>query len=562
MRLIRNRVLLLLGLLLLLPSASQAGDLSEAGKRSLRYLEAVRRGVRAYHIEGDKHAPEVYVKAAWESMVKVLEAKKVKSVDEVRSAVLIEALRRSKMTDLKRLVTLLDRFAERVEGVDVEELAEVGAKGMFLPLQDPFSALVDTERLKKLTRAMSSSSDKSLGVGPTRTPEGEWKVAHLRSGYPADDADLRIGDRILAIDGKDAKTLPPTQVMESFKAEAGESVRLTVQREGWAKPHTVTLFQGSTRRTNVEHRMLPGRIGYVRALIFNMTLAREMEKSLKALEAEGMRGLILDLRGNPGGALPACVSVASKFLEGGTEIATMESHHPFMARKQTFRAKEKDTHPNRPLVVLINKASASASEMLSGALKYNKRGVVVGETSFGKGVGQSVMPVGTKLKHQKAQFFYITLMEYYLPGGVVVNHKGVEPDVPETPFPLSWETYEKVRALRQRGAVRAYAEAAARDHGDAVAEALGFSRGGPMKLPGLVEYFRDVKDTDLPRGLLLREICRASRRALERERKKNLLLRPREDRVLCRGVFELCRTLDITPDEVPEYRFVFHLFRK
>jgi carboxyl-terminal processing protease len=460
-------------------------------------------------------------------------------------------------------VTLLDRFAERVEWVDVEELADVGAKGMFLPLQDPFSALMDSVKLKKLMQAMGSGGkDTSLGIGPTRTKAGDWKIAHIRGGYTGADAGLKIGDRILAIDGQDVKAIPPTQVPEKLKADEGESVRLTVQREGWPGPRTVTLVQGSTKRVNVSHEMLPGKIGYVRALIFNLSLARDVEKALKALEKEGMRGLVLDLRGNPGGALPACVAVADKFLSGGKVIATMETHHPFMQRKQTFRTKDKGTHPDFPMVVLIDKASASASEMLSGSLKYNKRALVIGETSYGKGVGQSIMPVGAKLSHHKTpQFFYITLMEYYLPEGVVVQHKGVVPDIEEKPFEPLGDTLEKVWKLRDKGMLARWAEGAAKEDGERLRRALGFNSVGAARLPGVVALAQTL-DSGLDRETLAFELCRASRRALEKAEGKILLVRPQEDRVLCRGLFELATKLGMTPGSAPEYGAVFRMFRK
>lgn len=539
-----------------------AEELTPEGQRALKFLEAVQKGLRSYHIHGSDHEPQEYVKAAWEAMVRTLETRKPEAMEGESVKILIEALRRLDCADLETLVTLLDRFASRVEGVDVEKLAEVGAKGMFLPLQDPFSTLMDAKLFQKLMKAMSAAEDPSLGVGPTRSPEGVWSIAHVRGGYPAEEAGLKIGDRILKIQGRPVEEIPPTEVAELLKAGEGETVTITVTREGWVKPHTVAMVQGSTKRPTVSHEMLPGKIGYVRALIFNMTLAREVEKALDALEAEGMKALILDLRGNPGGALPACTMVADKFLPGGKIIATMESRHPLMGGKQTFRSKDKGTHPDYPMVVLIDKASASASEMLSGSLKNNERALVIGETSFGKGVGQSVVPVGAKLSHHTSmQFLYVTLMQYYLPGGTIVQHHGVEPDIEQKPLEPTGEALEAVWALREKGTLQAYAKRWVDDHADFFAEATGFAAYGVERFPGLVEAFGDF-ETGLDREVLLQELWRAVRVELEARTGENLLVKPREDRVLRRAVFELCKKIDLDGRDAPEYRVVFAEFGK
>ncbi|MHC4778771.1 MAG: S41 family peptidase [Planctomycetota bacterium] len=549
---------LLLPLLLTASSRPAEGaELSKEGKRALKYIKAVHKGIRAYHIDGGKHAKEVYVKAAWEAMIRVLEAKKFEGLDQGKAQILIEALRRAKMADLDRLIALLDRFASRIGGMDVEKLAEIGAKGMFIPLQDPFSTLMDMKRLQKLMQMMSSTEDRSLGLSPTRTPEKEWKIAHVRNGYPAYDAGLKIGDRILSINGKPIDSIPPTDVMELMKADEGEALEITVNRKGWSGPHTFEIVQRKTKKINVETRMLPGKIGYMRVLIFNMTMAKDVEKGLVALEEKGMKALILDLRGNPGGALPACVSVADKFLEGGKVIATMKTHHPFMAGTQTYRTRDKGTHPRVPMAVLIDKASASASEMLSGALKMNKRAVVIGETSYGKGVGQSVMPVGAKLSHHTSpQFFYITLMEYFLPGKIVVHHKGVVPDIEVKPSDMGSEVVEKLWALRKEGILARYVENALKRDEKKLEKAVGFSSVGFANLPGLVETFQRY-ELGLPPEIVKAEIFRTIRNALDAKAGAIRLLKPKEDPVLCRAVYELCKELEITPKSVPEYRFVF-----
>ncbi|MHC5039939.1 MAG: S41 family peptidase [Planctomycetota bacterium] len=543
-------------------SRSPAAELSPGGKKALRFLTTVRRALRNYHINGKEHEPKVYVKAAWEAMIRFLEAGKMETIEEEHGKILIEALRKAKMADLERLVTLLDRFAGRVEGVQVEKLAEIGAHGMFLPLEDPFSRLIDLKRLQKMMQAMTSTVDKSLGVGPLRTREGEWKIGHVRCGFPAGKSGLKIGDKILAINGEPITAIPPTEVGKRLRAEKGEAVKITVRREGWKTPHTFVLVQDQTTRRNVQSRLLPGKVGYIRMLMFNANLAQDMEKALGRLEDKGMRGLILDLRGNPGGALPSCVAVADMFLMGGQVIAHLDSRHPMMGGRRTYRSRDRGTRPEYPLVVLINQASASASEMLSGALKNNERALVVGETSYGKGVGQSPIPLGARLSHHKSlQFLYLTHMQYFLPGGTIVQHKGVEPHIREILLEHQRGNHEKMLILREGGELLPYAQWAASKHGDFFRKAVGFSRIELRNFPGLVRTFQQMESPALSTAVLTMEIFRAIRLALEKTAEKPIWIRPREDRVLCRGVFEISQLLKITAREVPEYTFIFHLFR-
>jgi carboxyl-terminal processing protease len=541
----------------LLAPAAKAAELSPAGQRALKYLLAVQDGIRKYHIDGEAHTPAEYARAAWEAMVRVLEAKGLKGADEEKSKLLVEALRRAEMEDLERLVDLIDRFAARAGGVDVEQLADVGARGMFLPLQDPFSAVMDEQTLRKLFQAMTSSEDKTVGLSPTRNPDGTWAVGHVRGGFPAEEAGVRIGDRLIAIEGVPVESIAPTEVAGRLMAEEGQVVRVTVQRKDWARPHVLAMRQGPTRRQNVQWALLPGRIGYVRALLFNMTMAQDVERALASLEGEGMRGLVLDLRGNPGGALPTCVAVAEKFLGEGREIATIENRHPWMRGREVYRASGKGARTDLPLVVLIDRASASASEMLSGTLKANGRATVVGETSYGKGVGQSIVPLGARLSHHAGpRMLYITLMQYFLPGDVKVQHVGVIPDVAASPGDPSGEVHEAVMALRDSGALEAWAKGEVPEARERFRMSVGFCEGGIERLPGVVEFLQGV-ETPLPPDVLERELFRAIRAALEQADGKPLLVRPREDAVLRRGIVEMCAKLGIGAGEIPEYGFLF-----
>jgi hypothetical protein len=172
------------------------------------------------------------------------------------------------------------------------------------------------------------------------------------------------------------------------------------------------------------------------------------------------------------------------------------------------------------------------------------------------------MPVGARLSHHKSgQFFYITLMEYFLPGGVVVHHKGVVPDIEVKPADPTGETVERIWALREEGTLRRYAEGVVAKHPEVLDRVLGFSPLGFNNLPGLVETFQGF-DTAVPPALVRLEIFRAMRLAREKKAGVSPLLKPREDRVLRRAVLELCKKLEINPRAVPEYRFVFRDFRR
>jgi len=247
-------------------------------------------------------------------------------------------------------------------------------------------------------------------------------------GSPAAKAGLKAGDYILKVDGKSTAGMDLSEAVSLIRGQAGTPVTLTVGRKGLAKPFEVKIVRGTIDIPAVEYKMLPGKVGYLRLNIFNEITADKSRKALDDLESQGMEGLLLDLRNNPGGLLGECVEVARQFVSKGP-IVYIEERGGKRRSYDIPDAKRKFAHP---MVVLVNKGTASASEILSGAIQDYHLGTIVGTTTYGKGLVQTVMPLsdGSALS--------LTTARYYTPKGRDINKKGIEPDrVVELPAEVS-----------------------------------------------------------------------------------------------------------------------------
>jgi C-terminal processing protease CtpA/Prc len=258
--------------------------------------------------------------------------------------------------------------------------------------------------------------------------------------------------------------------------------------------------------------------------MFDNNLTREARKALTALKEQGMTKLILDLRNNPGGALPAATGVADLLLPQGLTITDVEMHYkpsiggiqiPGMGGDQTYTTKTRSDFEEMPMVLLINNASASASELLAGALQDHKRGKLIGETTYGKGVGQSPIPLmsmggggGFSLPDR---FLYLTVLRYKLPSGRDINHKGVAPTVEVKAKTPSKERFLAAWKVRTSGAIEKYLDARWEEHKDAfkaLAEADRFETSG---YPGFDAFCGGLR-SELTRDEIREELRRAIRR--------------------------------------------------
>jgi carboxyl-terminal processing protease len=309
-----------------------------------------------------------------------------------------------------------------VTNVDSDQLVYGAIRGM-LAVLDPHSSFMDPEQFRILA---SDSEGRYGGVGVEIDARDGWlTVAAVFDGGPAARAGIKPGDRFLSIEGQSARDLPMDQAQERMRGDPGTKVRVTLRRAGQPDALELELTREVIAVQAVEARVLGDRSVFVRLKVFQETTAAELRKALdQAVEHTaalgGVSGLVLDMRDNPGGLVSAAVLVADEFLSEGVIVST-RGRGDHLLREQ--RATAAGTRPAWPMVVLVNGYTASAAEIVAGALHDHKRAVIVGTRTFGKGSVQNVI----ELPDQSA--LKLTTALYYTPSGRSIQAHGIEPDV-------------------------------------------------------------------------------------------------------------------------------------
>ena len=295
--------------------------------------------------------------------------------------------------------------------VDTDKAVYEGAIPGMLRMLDPHSNFFDARQFALLRE---DQRGKYYGVGMVVAPrENHTVVISPYVGAPAYNAGLRPGDVIIKVDDKSTDGLTTSEVADMLKGPKGTVVKILITREGYADPILFTVTRDEIPRHSVDISFLikPG-IGYVRLSQFNETTDREIADALKTLGANSLDGLILDMRGNPGGLLNEAVAVGDMFLEKNQLIV---SYHGRSAPERRFYAVRGNQGMNVPLVILVNNNSASAAEIVTGAVQDHDRGLVVGETTFGKGLVQTVTPLAENTG------LALTTARYYTPSGRLIQ---------------------------------------------------------------------------------------------------------------------------------------------
>jgi carboxyl-terminal processing protease len=309
-----------------------------------------------------------------------------------------------------------------VETVDYEKANEAAIQGMLWTL-DPHSNFFSPEEYQRLMQDQESRFT-GIGVSILRHRDGVYVQTPIE-GTPAAKAGLRFGDRIIAVDDKDAREWTTQQVSKAVRGPEGEPVSIKVERAGNQSPLYFTIRRGSVPQPSIRNSFMvrPG-VGYVGLTGgFTQTTADELAASLEDLSKQGMQQLVLDLRGNPGGLLDQAIKVVSHFIPRGKTVVSVRSRDEENNRE--YRNTLFDP-VNYPLVVLVNGGSASASEIVSGALQDHGRAIVVGETTFGKGLVQRIfnLPYGAGLTLTTAKYYtpYGRLIQRSYAGGSLYNY--------------------------------------------------------------------------------------------------------------------------------------------
>ena len=305
-----------------------------------------------------------------------------------------------------------------VESTDDKKLVTDAISGMVSGL-DPHSQYYDQKAFKEFKE---ETSGRFVGVGIEISQEdGLIKVVSPIEGSPADKAGLKAGDMITRIDDKAVRGMTVTDAVKRMRGKADTQVVLTIWRKDESRTFTVTITRAEIRTQSVRVKMVEPDYAWVRITQFQEHTGSDFDKALRALAAEGMEGLILDLRNNPGGLLQVAIEIADKFIGG--ERLLVYTKGRIRTQNIEFKSHGKAAFPDLPMVILVNKGSASGSEIVAGALQDWGRGIILGEPTFGKGSVQSVLPLpdGSALR--------LTTAHYFTPKGRVIQKVGVQPDI-------------------------------------------------------------------------------------------------------------------------------------
>ncbi len=307
-----------------------------------------------------------------------------------------------------------------VEEVDFTELLYGAIRGMLVTL-DPHSSFLTPEMYQEM-KDDTHGEFGGLGIEIT-IKDGILTVVSPIEDTPAFKAGIKAGDQILKVADTPTKDIEIIEAVRLMRGAKGESISLTIWRPSFQKPQVFTIVRDIIQLQSVKSRLLDDGYGYVRLAQFQARTGGDLQEQLQLLKKNNgneLNGLILDLRNNPGGLLDQAVAVSDLFLTEGLIVYTEGREEGSQLR---FNAQPQGTEPNYPLVVLINGGSASASEIVAGALHDRDRAVIIGERSFGKGSVQTVIPLGEETGLR------LTTARYYTPNGISIQARGITPDI-------------------------------------------------------------------------------------------------------------------------------------
>ncbi|MDH2336635.1 S41 family peptidase [Clostridium perfringens] len=338
--------------------------------------------------------------------------------------------------NFKKVLEIREMLYRWYDGeIDDSKLAEGAIKGMVSSLGDQYTYYMNG---KEFSDFKEKSQGNYMGIGiQVAAKDGKIVVISPIQGGPAEKAGIKTGDIILKVNGEPVSGNELDKAVSMMKGTTKENIKLTLYREGKGE-FDVDVMRDVIKTVNVKSEMIDGDIGYIEVLAFDEGTAKDFETQLKALEDKGMKGLILDLRGNPGGFMKECVDLVSNFVpKDKVIVSTIDKY----GNKEESVSKG-GIAQGMPLVVLIDGGTASASEIVAGAIRDYDLGTLVGTTSFGKGIVQVVLDKigqekdGTALK--------VTISKYYTPNGENIHKKGIGPDVTvEYPKELKEKTYSR-----------------------------------------------------------------------------------------------------------------------
>lgn len=384
---------------------------------------------------------------------------------------------RVSLEEVRRFVSVFRAVQQAyVDSVEDQQLMQSAIRGLLTDL-DPHSAYLDARATQSMNETATGAYG-GLGLEILQRPDRSLVVIAPMDDTPAARAGIRPGDIIIELDGAPISADSVDGAVEAMRGEPGTTIVLTVVREGESEPLKLSLTREIIRVASARGEALDTQFAYIRIAAFQADTAGEVQRKLEALKAAGggLKGLVLDLRRNPGGLLNAGIEVADLFLDEGVIVST-RGRVPRASAE--YAAKRGDLLDGAPIVVLIDSGSASAAEVVAGALRDHRRALIMGSTSFGKGSVQTVLPLdnGDSIK--------LTTARYYTPNGTSIQATGIVPDIelPENAeLRVGAQTSPQLREADLPGHLQAESESAEADQAKAQAdyavnEALNLLRG-------------------------------------------------------------------------------------
>lgn len=377
---------------------------------------------------------------------------------------------------ITNVINIIDQvFVGKEATPSKDELYKGAVEGVINKLNDPYSEYLSTEDLKDFSDEMEGEY---VGVGMTiNKKKGEpLVVVSPFIGSPAEKVGIRINDKVIKVDDKDILPLTANETVKLLKGKENTKVTVEVIREGRKEPFKVTMTRAKIKLEMVESKMLDNKIGYVSLLRFGNHVGYEVRKAIESLKKEGMKGLIFDLRSNPGGSLQEAQDISSLFVKDDLIV--------YLKYKDGQRKDYNRTLENLgdfPLIILTNEGSASASEIVTGAVKDYKRGTIIGQKTFGKGIVQQIIPLnGTN------DAIKLTIAQYFTPKGNNIHEKGIEPDIKvEMEQLLALKGYSNDSAEARKNREKEIEEILVKDKG--AAEAKKIIAAGDVQLKKAIE---------------------------------------------------------------------------
>jgi len=330
------------------------------------------------------------------------------------------ALDRQTYKNIKTFNEVLDMVQKNyVEPIEQKTLIQGAINGMMRSL-DPHSAYMTADMYKEL-EVETRGTFGGIGIEITILKDILTVVSPIED-TPAFQAGVKAGDQIIGIDGKSTKNITIMEAVSKLRGPKDTKVTLTIMREGITKPEDIVITRNIIKIRSIRARMYDDQIGYIRIAAFQEKTVHDLKKALKELDgpSHSLKGLVLDMRNNPGGLLNQAVEISDCFLKSGVIVSTKGRTRNL---ENTFSARDNGDEPACPIVVLVNEGTASAAEIVSGALRDNRRAIIVGVRTFGKGSVQTVIPLedGSALK--------LTTAKYYTPSGHSIQAEGIAPDI-------------------------------------------------------------------------------------------------------------------------------------